>query len=224
LAGGLVAVSAPAHAEDMQGGKERPPLRAEGTSVQLGSLSFADTRMASSYGESGNLSLLLGRSLSLRHILELDAGAGLVRSTGSLLAADGVTSSGEDVRLLMLPVTVAGTLRVDLFENQPIVPYASVGGDYWLWRETWATDRKLLTDDAIGGGMYGWHWAMGGQILLDIFDQDQASQLQARRGVVDSYLTFEYRETNIGDWQLSDDNKGLLLGGSVVSLGLRFDM
>ena len=220
---GGAALSAPdAHAEELQGGKQRPPLRAEGSSIQIGSTSFSDTGMASSYGDSGNLSLLLGRSVSLRHILELDAGVGLVRGTGSLLASDGLTASGEDVRLTILPVTVAGTLRLDLFENQPIVPYLSVGGDYWLWRESWATERKLLTDDALGGGKYGWHWSFGGQILLDIFDQEQASQLQARRGILDSYLTFEIRETTIGDWQRSDD-KGLLLGGSVVALGLRFD-
>ena len=202
---------------------DEPKLWRQGSTVSIGSLSFADANLAASYGESGNLSLWVGRSYSWRHILEVEVGAAFARSRGNLLAADGVTSSGEDVRLTLLPVTAALSARLDLFENQPVVPYASFGGDYWLWRESWSTETTLITDDAMGGGKYGWHWAVGGQILLDIFEQDQAGKLKARRGIEDSYLTVEYRESTVGDFQ-QESSSGLLLGGSAVLVGLRFDL
>ena len=75
----------------------------------------------------------------------------------------------------------------------------------------------------MGGGKYGWHWALGGQILLDIFEQSQASKLFARSGIRDSYITFEYREVSVGEWQQTDSGDGLLFDSEVLMFGLRFD-
>ena len=41
----------------------------------------------------------------------------------------------EEAKLSLVPLTLAGTLRLDFFDGMPIVPYGSVGLDYWLYRE-----------------------------------------------------------------------------------------
>ncbi|MFT4978919.1 MAG: hypothetical protein ACI8S6_004829 [Myxococcota bacterium] len=210
--------SGAAHAEDMAGAKARPSPWTKGSAFQLGSVAFDGTELTSIYGSSGNIAILASQSFSLRHILELDAAVGYTRGRGSLVSSSG-TASSDDVRLSMLPLSLSGTLRLDFFENQPIVPYASFGADYWLWRENWDNELRLVTADAIGGGKLGYHWAVGGQLLLDIFEPDQASALAARTGIQDSYLTFEMRNNNFSD--LNDE--GLTFDGTQISAGLRFD-
>lgn len=214
----LAWISTPAQAEDMAGAKERPSPWAHGSQIQMGSMSFADESLTTVYGTSGNFSLRLAQSVSFRHIVELGAETGLSRGKGTKLTSDGGTSS-EEVRMSMLPISAMATLRLDFFENQPIVPYASAGLDTWLWRESWETDLRLITENAIGGGKLGYHWAVGGQILLDIFDRKQASAVEARRGISDTYVTFEYRENNSSAF----DSEGLLFDGQQLSAGLRFD-
>ncbi len=219
---GMLALSLPldAAAEDMPGAKEKVPLKARSSSMQIGAVQLADTNLNSAYG-SNSLSLWGSMGFSLRHIAELEAGFGLLRDKGYTLTS-GYATSSEESKLTVLPVTVSANLRLDIWENQIVVPFGSVGGDYWLWRESWAQDFEVLSADAMGGGKYGWHWAVGGQILLDIFEPDQASKLFARSGIRDSYLTVEYREVSVGEWQQVDGD-GLLFDSEVLMFGLRFD-
>lgn len=192
---------------------------ASGSALQVGSLNFDNEALSTVYGTSSNLSLLLAQSFSFRHIVEVEAATGFIRSKGLRATSVNGTLSSDDSRLSVLPVSLSATLRLDFFENQPIVPYASIGGDYWLWRENWDDELRLMSSDAAGGGKAGYHWAVGGQILLDIFEQDQASALEARRGIKDTYLTFEFRENNFS----AINDEGLVFDGAQLLGGLRFD-
>ncbi|MDG1481598.1 MAG: hypothetical protein P8R54_18535 [Myxococcota bacterium] len=220
---GLLAVSAPmdASADEMPGAKEKAPITARSTSMNVGSVSLTDANLSSAFG-SNSLSIWGATAFSLRHIAELEAGFGLIRDSGYTLTSS-YASSSEQSKLTVLPLTVSTTLRLDFWENQILVPFASIGGDYWLWRESWAQEFELLSSDAMGGGKYGWHWALGGHLLLDVFEQSQASKLFARSGIRDSYITFEYRDVSVGEWQQTDGGDGLLFDSEVLMFGLRFD-
>jgi hypothetical protein len=202
-----------------------------GSSLTIGSIAFDDSNLSSVYGSSGNLSLLFSQSFSFRHLLELETMAGFVRGKGNTVSAGGVASS-QDVRLNILPISVSGVFRLDLgsfkldnanrpdlLSDQPIVPYVNVGLDYWLWRENWDTEFRIVTGNSIGGGKVGYHWAVGGQILLDIFDRPQASALEAQKGIQDTYLSVEYRENHFSEVQ----EDGLIFDGKQIAAGLRFD-
>ncbi|MFT5680395.1 MAG: hypothetical protein ACI8RZ_001301, partial [Myxococcota bacterium] len=223
LLAGLLAVSVPmdAAADEMSGAKEKEPLGARSSSMTIGSVALTDSNLSSAFG-STSLSVWGTTGFSLRHIAGIEAGFGIIRDKGYTLTSSYATSS-ESSKLTVLPLTLSATLRLDIWENQILVPFANIGGDYWLWRESWAQEFEVLSADANGGGKYGWHWAVGGQILLDLFEQSQASKLQALSGIQDSYLTFEYREVAVGEWQQTDSGGGLLFDSEVLMFGLRFD-
>lgn len=183
--------------------------------LRAGPIAFEDSTLTDVFGETGNEVIWLEGGPSFGSVLELHVGMGWLQEMGWLLTEDGAQSDEHDM-LTALPFTGGVTLRLDLLEEQILVPTASVGGDYWLWRENWYVNPDVGGSDRIGGAKYGWHWALGGQILLDAFEPKRASKLQARTGIDDSYLAFEYRDQAVGDWQ-----SGLNLGGTSWSLGLK---
>lgn len=145
-------------------------------------------------------------------LVELDLGAGYHRAGGYLLTADGGTSN-EDTHLTIFPLSLSATLRLDFFREQLIVPAAGVGGDYWMWKEKWWTEDED-EDSARSGGKLGWHWNAGGWLLLDPLDRSAASALEAKTGIDDTFLTFEYRQTYMkhSDKLLDFSDKEFLVG------------
>ena len=120
--------------------------------------------------------------------------------------------------LTALPVAVDLGVRLDFVEEQFLVPTASVGGDYWLWRENWYVNPDVGGTDSVSGGKLGWHWTAGLDVLLDRFEPGRASRLEAVSGIDDTWLVTEYRVQNIGDEQ------GLSFSGSSLTMGIRFDI
>ena len=78
-------------------------------------------------------------------------------------------------------------------------------------------DNAAGDKDVLNGSQFGTHWAVGGQILLDIFDRDRASLLEAQTGINDSWLVVEYRQQ-----QLAGEG-GFDFSGTLLSAGLKFD-
>jgi len=95
--------------------------------------------------------------------------------------------------------------------EQPIVPFAGVGYDYWLWEETWTGGGEM------SGGKSGTHTTLGVNLLLDIFQPSRASRLRAASGITDSYITIEWRNQVIGN------DSGLSFSGDAVLFGLKLD-
>jgi hypothetical protein len=116
----------------------------------------------------------------------------------------------------VFPFTVDATLRLDLMrdETQPLVPFGRIGGDLHLWRENWYVPEGSTAESARSGGKLGWHWAAGGALRLDTLDPTAASELEARTGIRDTFLVWEYRSTQMlhGTDQLDLSTKGWTLG------------
>ena len=180
--------------------------------LRVGPMSFDDKDLKGVYGDRGLTMAWLEGGPRFSRFLALTGGVGFLQKRAKLVDADYIAATDENV-LQAIPLSVNGVFRLDVFREQPLVPYVTAGGDYWLWRERWDVDREEGTTDQLGGGKLGYHWAVGGEILLDIFDRERASRIEARRGVDDSYLTVEYRQQQVGDG-------GLSFSGSSVSVGL----
>lgn len=155
--------------------------------------------------------LNLGASFQVFRVLELSSGLGLWRKDGLMVQEDG--SSSSDVQTLsIVPLQLSAGLRLDVFRDQILVPFASGGIDYWLWQEDWTEGE---TQKKVSGGKSGWHYRAGVEILLDVFDSSSASMLDVRYKIKDTYLVLTYQNQEVG----SDD--GLIFNGESYMLGFR---
>jgi hypothetical protein len=184
---------------------------------RMGPASLTDGDIQTVYGEEGNQFLFLESGLQFFRVLELDAGLGLLRESDAAVGADSGDESGYTTRLSLMPVSVSATLRLDVFDGQPVVPFASGGVDYWLWTEQQNIGDGYLMGTSTKGGKLGYHYGFGFNVLLDMFAKNRASRAEARWGIKDSYLVIDYR------LQETLSEEGLSFGGSVITAGLKID-
>ena len=90
------------------------------------------------------------------------------------------------------------------------MPFAGIGYDYWLWEESWNGGGK-------SGGKSGTHTSLGVNLLLDIFQPNRASRLEATSGITDSYISIGWRKQSVGT------DTGLSFSGEAVMFGLKLD-
>lgn len=205
---GLLAAG-PVHAADPDDVQPRMS-----TQVRYGRIEFAENNeITEVFGESGNQLFMVETGPTWRGIVGLDLGIGFFNEVGYKIGESG-ESSDETDRLTAIPITAGATVRLDVLKEQPLVPYAAAGVDYWMWRDKWEDDSS---EDTLTGGKMGWHYALGGQILLDLFDQNRSSAVQARTGIDDSYITVEWRKQSVGA-----NEDGLDFSASAITGGLRF--
>lgn len=185
--------------------------------LRVGPATLSDSNIQSVYGEEGNQLFFIESGIQVFRSLEIDAGLGLLRESDAAVGADSGEESGYYTRLSLLPLSVSGTLRLDLFDGQPIVPFAKAGADYWLWTEQQNTGEGYLKGASTNGGKAGYHYGFGVNLLLDMFSRERASRAEARWGIEDSYIVVEYRI------QETLDDDGLSFGGTVLTAGLKID-
>jgi hypothetical protein len=226
VAAGLgVGVASTAHAQDAV--SDEPGLldreAYNGTfALRYGPISFSNSDVTAVLGEGENQVMWIefGPRLFPRKIQQLDLtfGIGRLREPGKLVNISGA-SSGEQSKLRAFPLAVDLTLRgkIGAWEDQPLVPYVTAGLDYWFWNEDTNVNGDASDDGLVAGGKRGHHWAVGGNILLDIFDRDRASLLRARTGIDDTWLTVEYRDQTV------DNGDGFDFNGTVIGVGLKVD-
>lgn len=118
--------------------------------------------------------------------LGIGVGAGYSRKKGKALKED-LTQSKQETALLLIPATADITYRMELWSDQPFVPYGGAGLDYWYFSEGKVDDADTT------GGKRGWHWRAGGQLLLDFFEPTAAGQLDTNWGINNTYIYGEYR-------------------------------
>ena len=181
------------------------------TDVRYGTLSFASEAINNVFTVSNHQALYIDTGMSFRHMLDISAGAGFIQEMGWLLGTDGTPSDEHDM-LTILPLNVSATARLDFWDQQMLVPFASAGLDYWIWRENWVENEEEVS---VSGGKMGYHYAFGGQILLDRLDESAASKLELKYGIEDTYLSVEYRQQ-----EFEDD--GLSFNSSSTTFGIRF--
>ena len=105
----------------------------------------------------------------------------------------------------------------------PIVPYGKVGVDWVLWSTSDGEGEPSSVADPEGsgeGGTVGWHYAVGGRLLLDALDPSMARTFDLDLGVNNSYLFVEYFDATIDDF---GDANAMHLDAEVVFWGLAFD-
>ena len=114
------------------------------------------------------------------------------------------------------------TGRLHFVDEQVLVPYASYGRDWIVWSEKTEISEGVM--EGVSGVKYGWHWAAGLSIMLDIFDFSRASLLEATYGINDTYLTIEYREQTIDKGsRVSDGEDQLSFSGRMITATAEFD-
>ncbi|MCB9778340.1 MAG: hypothetical protein H6742_07235 [Alphaproteobacteria bacterium] len=210
-------LSAPAHAGEASDATdhEEPQVRSS-VDIRFGPMYWDDgNEIRDVMGDSGHNVLWLEFGPSWRGLANLTVGTGFYRKKGNLVADSGA-SSDQDSVFWTVPLTLNLTARLDVLPEQWVVPYASFGGDYWFWREGWNESADLTDRSGVGGGKYGYHYAFGGQVLLDIFEPKRASTAFSRLGIRDTYATVEWRRQEVGAFQ-----DGIDLSNQQLTFGLR---
>ena len=193
--------------------------------IRLGRLDLADEVMDATLGEANKKVLWLEFAPKVPEVgkyLEPTLGLGLYRNHGFQFDSE-FKPSFEPDKVGCFPFTAGVTGRLDVLHNQPIVPVVGVGADYWFFNERWSSEVGGNLNQSVSGGKYGWHYLIGGQILLDVLDPDRASVLEARSGIRNSYLAIEYRQQTIGEAQAEEEGGGFIFSGDAVTVGLKFD-
>jgi hypothetical protein len=204
----VVGLSGTAHATETYD----EPKRRGHVQFRYGFFSPADPAITGVMGESGHDLLMLEAGPHLIKQLELSVGLGWYQEVDSAVSPSGGRTD-DFVMLTALPLSASGTLRLDFFKDQPLVPYGGAGVQVWPWKETFSESGAKTN-----GGKFGWHWNAGGQILLDAFDRGAASKLRARTGIDNTWLVVDYRDQRIGE-----EAGGLEFTGTVLGIGLKVD-
>jgi len=199
----------PAYAADTFG--EHKPVFSNAVLIDYSMTKFDSGAIQSVFGsESLFPGVNLTASLQALRVFEISSSLGVWRQTGLMVQEDGTSSSDEET-MMIAPLQLSAGLRVHIFDDQIIVPFASSGIDYWLWKENWKEGEVEMD---VSGGKAGWHYRFGVELLLDLFDKSSASMLDVRYQIKDTYLTFAYQKQSVG-------TEGLLFDGESYLVGLR---
>lgn len=140
-----------------------------------------------------------------------EVGAGFSDSSGRAVGSGSGAVSGDRFNLLLIPFENNFTFRGDFKENQLVVPYAKVGGDYIFFREN-------TQGHVVKGLKYGLHGTLGVQFLLEWLEE-LSIFMEKDAGVNDVYFVIEGRY----GWVNNFGGNGLNLSGLTVSGGLLFE-
>lgn len=140
--------------------------------------------------------------------------------------SDSDEESAESTGLAIQPMYLAAVLRIDVLARElsvPLVPYGKAGLGYSLWRSTNDSGTSVRDGIEAKGHSSGTHFALGGMLLLDVFDPSAALLFDENLGVNNSYLYFEWYWSNVGNG-LIEDKPQLRVGTSswVAGVALEF--
>ncbi|MCO4744617.1 MAG: hypothetical protein KC912_07510 [Proteobacteria bacterium] len=204
---------APGKNADGEGKGDMTPTCAD-FELRYGSRTVEDESVQAVYGNKAHGILMLEAGPQFFRVVELDLGFGLYRKFDRATSASGGESEVTTMFTLW-PVSLGGTLRLQVFDEQLVVPFVRGGFDYIMFGERW--DDGAGGKNAVKGAKFGNHYGFGANILLDPFAPGRASLLEAQTGINDTFLTIEYRKTNV------KPGEGFDLSGSNVSVGIKLD-
>jgi hypothetical protein len=152
---------------------------------------------------------------------------GYAKATGNGLDDTGAETSDENT-FRVVPFTLGITYRFDYFTRKNdflLVPYVKGGLAYYFYSVLDGNDNVARSSTGKGsGGKSGYYWALGLQLLLDIFDEGSAKTFDNEWGVNSSFLFAEYRASYVSNFEpngianmILDDTEQLHFG-----LGLEF--
>lgn len=175
------------------------------------------------YADTPHDVLLLEAGPQFFHLIEVDFGTGFLQSLAHTIDDAGVSSSDRTM-LTWWPLTAAGTLRLELIDEQWVVPFARGGFDYIIYSEK--SDDGLGGKDRVQGAKIGNHYAFGANFLLDPVARVRASKLEAQTGINDSYLVVEWRRQAVDHRKFpwaSPVKRGFDFSADQVTVGVKLD-
>ena len=227
---GLMLVSPAARAqapdEDHWWEQDTTPTRAN-FELRYGNVTFVDQRLEQIYNLKPHDIVFLEIGPQFFHVLELDFGFGFMQDL-AFKQDEGGVASGERTMLTWWPLALDATLRAHFVDEQPVVPFVRYGWDYLLWSEK--RDSGIAGEkDVTQGGKFGTHFALGGNVLLDVFQPGRASFLETQTGINDSWITIEWRRQRVDaratpwDGRIENAQNALDFSGDVFTVGLKLD-
>lgn len=150
-------------------------------------------------------------------------GAGYTVASANARFSDGSGVSKQQTSLAIFPMYLVGVVRADVVAREtlvPVVPYAKLGLGYALW---WSKDQETtsLVDRTLGRGRsYGYQFALGAMLLLDIIDRADAKAADASIGLNHSYLFGEWFKSDLSGFGAKDQ---LQVGTSTWTIGLAME-
>ncbi len=151
------------------------------------------------------------------------ASIGYTRSSAKGLLVNGDLSA-QDTSLQILPLYLVGVLRADVLAREtpvPLVPYAKLGLGFAFWRASDAGESSRFEGVVGRGHSYGPQFALGGMLLLDWFDRQDAKTADANLGLNHSYLFGEWYVSKLDGFGRSDQ---LQVGTNTWMVGLAFEL
>jgi hypothetical protein len=232
LGAGLLVLTGTAQADDDVPSGSRAAARDKGDlTTQKGNFelryggftSLADENIKAVYGDGGHNMLQLEFGPQLYRFVEVDVELGFYQELATTVSGGGAGSSVKTM-LTWFPLGLSGTARLQLLDEQLVVPHARLGFDYVLFTEL--TDDGTGGKDKVAGSKLGHHYAIGGSLLLDLFAPGRASLLEAQTGINDTYLVVEWRRQNVDSRDLpwaAAEVDGFDFSGSMLTVGLKLD-
>jgi hypothetical protein len=150
-------------------------------------------------------------------VFEVNFGVGFMSHKGDAVGS-GSDASAEQVRMQWFPLSIGGTLRAHILDEQPVVPFVNAGVDWVFYREDTLSGTDVDKAARLIGSKSGWHWAAGGDILLDTFSPSRAARLEAGTGINDTWLTLRYSQQRVGP-----NGGGFDFSGWAFGIGLKLD-
>ncbi|MFC2075092.1 hypothetical protein ACFLRA_02335 [Bdellovibrionota bacterium] len=116
----------------------------------------------------------------------------------------------DDIQTLDLVILGAYstlTYQLDIFHNQPIVPWAQIAHGYNLYKQISRYVPGGRSD--FGKRTHSsWFWSVGGKILLDWLEPRVAKNADASYGLNNTYLIGMYRRTYVKSGNTTFDHSG----------------
>jgi hypothetical protein len=141
-------------------------------------------------------------------------GWGYTKSSGTATYVNTGLPSPERTALTIMPMYAVGVLRIDVLAREtaiPLVAYGKAGLGYGLW---WSGNDVATLGK---GHTWGTHFALGGMLLLDAFDEHGATELDNGFGINNTYFYVEWMLANLSGFGGSNDLSIMNIGGSWVS-------
>jgi hypothetical protein len=147
--------------------------------------------------------------LRIERTLSLGPGFSLAYTRAGAKAplASGAGRSAQDTELEIVPMFLAGVLRIDALADRtlvPLAPYAKLGFGYALW---WASDGEdsARADGVVGkGASYGYTYSLGVLLRLDPLDPADAASADASLGINHSGLFIEWFGSSLDGFGSTD--------------------
>ena len=191
--------------------------------ARYGVISLTDDNLTSVYDQNPTNLLQIEAGPQFFRVFELDVGIGFFQELAFTVTDTGA-KSGERSMMTWWPFALDGSFRLHILDEQPVVPFVRYGWDYVIWTEEIEVGSSR---QKTRGGKFGSHYSLGANLLLDLFQPGRASMLEARSGINDSWLTFEWRRQAVDlrkqPWGTPVTQNSLSFDGDAFMVGLKLD-